>query len=61
MAENPSSDDLIRQAKDSFAGPKMPGEHPVEDSDLVAEHQTVADRMYEKLERDRDEEIEPTA
>ncbi len=61
MAENPSSDDLIRQAKDSFAARKMPGEHPVEDGDPVAEHQTVADRMYEKLEGDRDEDVERTA
>lgn len=56
MGNNPSSDDLIKQAKEALAArtadPEMPEGHAV-DSDPAAEHQTVADRMYEKLEKDK--------
>lgn len=57
MGTDSSSDDLIRQAKESFTSPtsdrEMPPERPAEDNERAPEPQTVADRMYDKLEADR--------
>ena len=57
MGNSPNSDDLIRQAKESLASSthdqEMPMGHPVEESDLAGEHQTVADRMYARIEADQ--------
>jgi len=60
MDNNPSSDDLIRQAREAFTSsspdPIVPTEHPVSD-DPVVEHRTVVDRIFEERERSRVEDI----
>ncbi len=57
MGSNPSSDDLIRQAKESLAAPEprpeMHTQRPVEEVDPTRTHRTVTDRMQDGLERDR--------
>lgn len=57
MGSNPSSDDLIRQAKESLAAPgarsEVPTQQPVEEVDPTGAYGTVADRMHDRLERDR--------
>ncbi len=57
MGSNPSSDDLIRQAKESLAAPRhrseVPTQRPAEEVDPTGTHRTVTDRMHDRLGRDR--------
>lgn len=55
MADNPSSDDLIRQAREALAfsgsDPRVSVEHPVEDVHSAMERHTVADQTLEERKR----------